>query len=173
MLNWVEIRSSLGAVMPGLNVACATAPVPPVLPQAPHVSQLGEFCTLSRTVAFGAGGVGLGEGAGEGDVTGVGAGPGAEPPLFEPAAVLPPQPVSRDEAVTRAKMIAETRYCRMLTPLVRPVVEALYRRGWIGGLQQTPETRVTEVPCTFAKRYRPLGDVRIKDSATEVRLRWI
>ena len=111
MLNCVATRSSLGAVIPEVKVAPATAPVPPVLPQAPQVSQLGEFCTLSRTVVFGAGGVGLGEGegAGEGELTGVGAGVGAVPPLGEPAAALPPQPVSKDEAVTSAKMIAEMR----------------------------------------------------------------
>ena len=150
MLNCVAIRSSLGAVIPGLKVACATAPIPPVLPQAPQVSHVGEFCTLSITVALGAGGVGVGEGegAGEGEVTGAGVGVGDDP-LGVPAAALPPQPVSRHEAAARARMNVEMRRSRIVTLLVRPVVEALYRRERDGGLRFTPETRVTEVGCTF------------------------
>jgi hypothetical protein len=82
---------SLGVAMPGANANVATGPVPPLLPQAPHVSQLVESCTLSITVLAGV------EGVGVGDAAGVGVGEGFDVLLpFEATtefAALPPQPM--------------------------------------------------------------------------------
>jgi hypothetical protein len=116
MANCVELASSLGEAIPGVNEYVATAPVAPVLPQAPHVSQFGVSSTLSSTVTpvvlgvgdgVGAGvGVGEGLGVGVGEALGVGvgeglvAGAGTGVGVGELAAigallatVLPPQPM--------------------------------------------------------------------------------
>ena len=83
MANWVERPSSLGEPIPGVKEYVATAPVAPVLPHAPQVSQLVESSTLSITVLFGVLGVGDGEGAGVGAGVGVGVGVGDGPGLAE------------------------------------------------------------------------------------------
>lgn len=54
----------------------ATAPVAPVFPQAPQVSQFVESSTLSITVLLGVPGVGEGAGAGVGEGAGAGVGDG-------------------------------------------------------------------------------------------------
>jgi hypothetical protein len=91
MEKLVERPLSLGVAIPGVNANVATGPVPPLLPQAPQVSQLVESCTLSITVLAGVEGVGVGEAAG------VGVGAGFDVPLpFEATTefpALPPQPM--------------------------------------------------------------------------------
>jgi hypothetical protein len=91
MEKLVERPLSLGVAIPGVNANVATGPVPPLLPQAPQVSQLVESCTLSITVLAGVVGVGVGEAAG------VGVGAGFDVPLpFEARTgfpALPPQPM--------------------------------------------------------------------------------
>ena len=76
MANCVELPSSLGEAIPGVNEYVATAPVAPVLPHAPHVSQFGVSSTLSSTVTPVVLGVGDGAGAGVGVGEGLGVGVG-------------------------------------------------------------------------------------------------
>jgi len=78
---------SLGVAMPGVNANVATGPVPPPLPQAPHVSQLVESCTLSITVFADV------EGVGVGDVAGDGLAPGAPAEATIELPAPPPQPI--------------------------------------------------------------------------------
>jgi hypothetical protein len=89
MENLVERPLSLGVAIPVVKLKVANGPVPPLLPQAPQVSQLGESCTLSITVLAGVPGVG--------DADGAGVGAGFDVPLpFEattPLPALPPQPI--------------------------------------------------------------------------------
>jgi hypothetical protein len=99
MEKLVERPLSLGVAIPGVNANVATGPVPPLLPQAPQLSQLVESCTLSITVLAGVVGVGVGDaaGVGVGEATGVGVGAGFDVPLpFEATTefpALPPQPM--------------------------------------------------------------------------------
>src|SRR6478672_1506140 len=72
MLNCVADPSSLGVAMPSVSEYAAIGPVPPLLPQAPQVSQ-GDSSTWFSTVALP---VGVGVGEGEGTVPGVGLGVG-------------------------------------------------------------------------------------------------
>jgi len=72
MLNCVADPSSLGVAMPSVSEYAAIGPVPPLLPQAPQVSQ-GDSSTLLITVALP---VVVGVGEGEGTVPGVGLGVG-------------------------------------------------------------------------------------------------
>ena len=97
-----------------LNVA--TGPVPPVLPQDPHVSQLTESSTFVSTVCAGLGpgvGVGVGEavGVGEGDAVGLGVGEGpfaaVELELANP--VVPPQPVRSNIALRASSAMSDSR----------------------------------------------------------------
>jgi hypothetical protein len=68
MLNCVDEPSSLGVLMPSVSEYAAVAPTPPLLPQAPQVSQ-GDSSTRLITVALP-----VGVGVGEGTVPGVGVG---------------------------------------------------------------------------------------------------
>src|SRR5689334_14984345 len=90
MPNCVELPSSLGAGMPGVMVKVATAPVPPVLPHAPHVSQLGESSTLLSTVAL----LGLPDGVGEGEAAGTGDGDAEATGPVEEVDAVPPHPIA-------------------------------------------------------------------------------
>ena len=117
MANCVERPSSLGEAMPGVMEKLAIAPVPPVFPQAPQVSQLGESSTLLRTVAF----EGLPEGVGEGEAEGFGV--GEAPATGEPAVldVVVPQPeIVNSNAITanREKKFRQVRTVPPLGPAV-------------------------------------------------------
>src|SRR5689334_5428871 len=90
MPNSVELPSSLGAGMPGVMVKVATAPVPPVLPHAPQVSQFGESSTLFSTVAL----LGLPDGVGEGEATGTGEGEAEATGVLPEVDGLPPHPIA-------------------------------------------------------------------------------
>ena len=86
MLNCVDEPSSLGVLMPSVSEYAAVAPTPPLLPQAPQVSQ-GDSSTRLITVAVLVG-VGVGEGAGPGVGVGDALGDGTE--LAEVEAEPPP-----------------------------------------------------------------------------------
>src|SRR5215831_11163879 len=76
MENCVDVPSSLGLAMPGVNDCFAVGPVAFVLPQLPQVSHVRVSSTLSRTVvpAVGAGaGAGTPPGEGLDEAVGVGA----------------------------------------------------------------------------------------------------
>jgi hypothetical protein len=108
---------SLGVATPGVKEKAATGPVPPLFPQAPQVSQLGESCTLLITVAAGVVGVGLGV------APGAGVGVGVEPPVLEAAIedpAPPPQPImSVANSVMEASEIDVQRLCTANPPKVR------------------------------------------------------
>lgn len=90
MENCVDEPSSLGAAMPSVSKYAAVGPVPPLLPQLPHVSH-GFSSTRFSTVLLGdVPGVGVGAG-GAGVAAGDGAGVGAGKVLAVVVAVLPPQ----------------------------------------------------------------------------------
>jgi len=104
MLNCVDEPSSLGVAMPSVSEYAAVAPVPPLLPQLPHVSQ-GDSSTLLITVALP---VVVGVGEGEGAVPGVGVGV-ALVAGWELAEVveepLPPQEASSKDNATIAEHV--------------------------------------------------------------------
>lgn len=78
--------------MPGVMVKVATAPVPPVLPHAPQVSQVGESSTLLSTVAL----LGLPDGVGDGEAAGLGDGDAEAIGVLAEVAGLPPHPIAID-----------------------------------------------------------------------------
>jgi hypothetical protein len=78
--------------MPGVTMKLATAPVPPVFPQAPQVSQLGESSTLFSTVAL----LGLPDGVGEGEAAGTGEGEAEATGVLPEVDGLPPHPIASD-----------------------------------------------------------------------------
>src|SRR5215471_5478320 len=88
MENCVDVPSSLGLVMPGVNDCFAVGPLAFVLPQLPQVNQVRVSSTLSRTVVP-AGGGDPGDGAVPGAELDEAFGVGAL--VFE--AGLPPQEV--------------------------------------------------------------------------------
>ena len=90
MENCVDVPSSLGVAMPGVNDCPAVGPLAPVLPQLPQVSQVRVSSTLSRTVVP-LGGAGVGVGAAPG--AGLGEGPDELADVGVLAPALPPQEV--------------------------------------------------------------------------------
>jgi hypothetical protein len=124
--NCVEVPSSLGEAIPGVKEKFAIAPVPPVFPQAPQVSQLGESSTLLRTVVF----VGVPDGVGEGEAEGFGLGVGEAPATGDPAAFEPvvvPQPVIRNSNAIVANNGKKYRQVRTMPPLCLSAVEGRRR----------------------------------------------
>ena len=114
MENCVELPSSLGAAMPGVNEKPATGPVPPLLPQAPQVNQFGESSILLSTVAL-PDDVGVGEGEAPGTGVGVGEAPATGvPDALE--AVLPPQPIMMKKTATIRASENRLRQLRTVTP---------------------------------------------------------
>jgi len=93
-------------------VKVATAPVPPVLPHAPQVSQSGESSTLLSTVVL----LGFPDGVGEGEAAGVGEG---DAETIGGVDGLPPQPIasiSQNKETTHALTEEERGQLRTLGP---------------------------------------------------------
>ncbi len=95
--------------MPAVKEKLATDPVPPLFPQAPQVSHLGESSTSFSTVTAGGGAL---VGVGDGDALGLGFGEGdalATGVVAELEEVLPPHPLTVSRKAIRSTEMSKLR----------------------------------------------------------------